>query len=223
MNRAILPGSDGFSHSENTIDAALETPSSKPKEVRVDQRALVMIGVATIVLIVVIAVLLSRRARIKHSERLRNRFGPEYDRVVAERGNQVEAEKALEQREKRWSKLIIRPLSAGDREHFSEAWRAVQARFVDAPGEAVTEADRLLEQVMAQRGYPVGNFEQQATDLSVDHPHVVQNYRAAREIAERQRGGRASTEDLREALIQYRTLYDELLAPNISIASEVKK
>ena len=188
-----------------------------------DERALVMIGIAAVVLIAVIAVALSRRARIKHSERLRDRFGPEYDRVVTERGDKVEAEKVLEEREKRWSKLIIRPLSAQDREHFSDAWLAVQARFVDSPGEAVTQADQLLEQVMAQRGYPVGNFEQQATDLSVDHPQVVQNYRAAREIAERQRGGRASTEDLREALIQYRTLYDELLAPNISLASEVKK
>ena len=188
-----------------------------------DSRALIIIGVAAIVVIVVIAVIASRRARQKRSERLRNRFGPEYDRVVAEQGNQAAAEKTLEEREKRWAKLIIRPLSAEDREHFAEAWRRVQARFVDAPGEAVTEADQLLEQVMAQRGYPVGNFEQQASDLSVDHPRVVQNYRAARQIAERQRNGKASTEDLREALIQCRALYDELLAPNISLVNEVRK
>ncbi|HEV2382837.1 MAG TPA: hypothetical protein VG206_23985 [Terriglobia bacterium] len=188
-----------------------------------DQRALIIIGVAAIVLIVVIAVAATRRSKQKRSERLRNRFGPEYDRVVAEHGGQTAAEKALEEREKRWAKLIIRPLSAVDREHFAEAWRTVQARFVDAPGEAVTQADQLLEQLMAQRGYPVGDFEQQAIDLSVDHPHVVQNYRAAREVAERQRAGKAGTEDLREALIQYRALYDELLSPNISIASEVRK
>jgi hypothetical protein len=186
----------------------------------VDQHALLMIGVAAVILIVVIAVVLSRHARQKRSERLRKRFGPEYDRVVSEQGNQAAAEKGLEEREKRWAKLIIRPLSAQDQEYFAEAWRSVQARFVDAPGEAVSQADRLLEQVMAQRGYPIGNFEQQAIDLSADHPRAVQNYRLAHEIAERQRSGRASTEDLRDALIQYRALYDELLAPNISIANE---
>ena len=183
-----------------------------------DQRVLIMIGAAAIVLIVLVAVLATRRSKRQHSERLRRRFGPEYDRVVAEHGSQAAGEKALEEREKRWAKLIIRPLPAGDREHFAEAWRTVQARFVDAPGESVTQADQLLEQLMAQRGYPVGDFEQQATDLSVDHPHVVQNYRAARELADRQRSGKASTEDLREALIQYRALYEELLAPNISMA-----
>jgi len=189
----------------------------------VDQRTLIVIGVAAIVLMVVIAAIAARRSKRQRSERLRKRFGPEYDRVVAEHGNPAAAEKALEEREKRWAKLIIRSLPAGDREHFAEAWRTVQAGFVDAPGESVTQADQLLERLMAQRGYPVGDFELQATDLSVDHPHVVQNYRAAREIADRQRSGKASTEDLREAIIQYRALYEELLTPKISMASEVRK
>lgn len=180
--------------------------------------------IALVIIVVgLVAVFLAWNAKRKRSARLRARFGPEYERLVAETGSQAEAEKVLENREERSRKIIIRPLPVGDREYFAQAWRTLQARFVDAPGDAVVEADQLVDKLMAQRGYPTGDFEQQADDISVDHPRVVQNYRAAHAIAERQRSGRASTEDLREAVVQYRTLYEELLSPSLTIANEVKK
>lgn len=184
----------------------------------------VEIIVAVIVAVaVILPVFLAWRSRQKRSQRLRTRFGPEYDRLVGETGSQVKAEKVLSERVDRSRKIIIKPLPVEDREHFSQAWRKLQARFVDAPGEAMIEADQLLEQLMAQRGYPTGNFEQQANDVSVDHPQVVQNYRLAHAIANRQRQGNATTEELRQAVVHYRSLFEELLSPGISIPTEVKK
>jgi hypothetical protein len=187
------------------------------------ERALIIIVVAIGVIVAIVVTALLRRSRQKRSERLRGRFCPEYDRVVAESGDRAKAEKVLEEREKRSRDIVVRPLAPQDRDHFAEAWRLVQARFVDAPGEAVIEADHLLEQLMSQRGYPVGRFEQQADDISVDHPQVVENYRRAHEIADRQRRGEANTEDLREAVIQYRALYEELLGPQPLIPNEVNR
>ena len=160
-------------------------------------------------------IVLARRAKQKRTERLRIRFGPEYDRMVAEFGER-RAQKLLEEREQRALKIVVRPLSIEDRERFVRAWRNVQSQFVDVPGKAVMEADRLLEQLMSQRGYPVGDFEQQASDLSVHHPHAVGNYRVARVIADSERRGKATTEDLREAIVRYRTLYEELLERPVS-------
>jgi hypothetical protein len=189
----------------------------------VNYRAFILVVAAIVILILVVGIVLVRRRKQRRSELLRSRFGPEYDRVVAEHRDQGRAEEALEEREKRSLEIIIRPLSPEDRERFVQAWRTVQAHFVDAPGEAVIEADQLLEQLMNQRGYPIGGFEQQAADLSVDHPRVIENYRLAHAIADRQRRGRASTEDLREAIIQYRALYEELLGVPSLIPSEVKR
>jgi hypothetical protein len=126
-------------------------------------------------------------------------------------GSRRRAEVELDNRRKRVAGLAIRPLPAGDRDHFQELWRNIQARFVDSPGVAVTEADQLIRDVMLKRGYPVGNFEERAGNISVDHPLVVENYRAAHEIAIRQVQGEASTEDLRQAMIHYRKLFDELV------------
>ena len=145
------------------------------------------------------------------SQRLRQRFGPEYDRTIRTEGNIRKAEAALEARAKRVAKLHIRPLNPADAERFDAAWRAVQARFVDDPKGAVTEADRLVGEVMAARGYPVGEFEQRVADISVDHPNVVMNYRAAREIALQHAEGHATTEDLRQAMVHYRALFTDLL------------
>jgi hypothetical protein len=145
------------------------------------------------------------------SQRLRQRFGPEYDRTLRTEGNLRKAEAALEARAKRVAKLHIRPLSPGDADRFDSAWRGVQTRFVDDPRGAVTEADRLVGEVMAARGYPVGEFEQRVADISVDHPDVVVNYRAAREIALQHSQGKASTEDLRQAMVHYRALFRDLL------------
>jgi len=145
------------------------------------------------------------------SQKLRQRFGPEYDRTIREEGNIRKAEAALEARAKRVAKLHIRPLSPADADRFDGAWRAVQTRFVDDPRGAVTEADRLVGELMAARGYPVGEFEQRVADISVDHPDVVVNYRAAREIAVLHSEGKANTEDLRQAMVHYRALFRDLL------------
>jgi hypothetical protein len=147
----------------------------------------------------------------RRSEHLRSRFGPEYDRVIREHGNQRRAEVVLETRERRVESLHIRALTHKDRDHFAQAWQADQARFVDDPKAAVTEADRLVTAVMKARGYPVSDFEQRVADISVDHPHVVENYRAAADIARRHRRGEATTEDLRQAMVYYRKLFDDLL------------
>jgi hypothetical protein len=168
----------------------------------------IILIVVVIALAVVVAWLLIVRQRSKH---LRSRFGPEYQRAVTEMGGRTKAERDLERREKRVERLKIHPLAPATRDRFVEAWREDQARFVDDPKGAVEEADRLVAEAMTERGYPVADFEQRAADISVDHPHLVQNYRAAREIAVSQKSGRATTEDLRRALVFYRALFDELL------------
>jgi hypothetical protein len=186
------------------------------------ERTLIVVIVLAVVILIAVAATVVRSARKRRSARLRSRFGPEYDRVVLEQGDAARAEAALEERERRSRTIIVRPLSAAEQERFVEAWRALQSQFVDDPGRAVTEADRLVEDLMSQRGYPVGNFELQAADISVDHPVVVQSYRSAHEIAERHRKRGAGTEDLREAMVHYRRLYDELLGPQTTVPAEVK-
>jgi hypothetical protein len=148
--------------------------------------------------------------RTQKSRRLRERFGPEYERAVSEAGS-TRAEAKLEKIERRVKKYDIQPLDAAARERYVEQWRVVQARFVDDPNGTVGEADRLLGEVMAARGYPVADFEQQAADLSVNHARVIEHYRAGHAIALRHAQGQASTEDLRQALIHYRELFQELV------------
>lgn len=166
-----------------------------------------MIVVAAIVGAGVVWFVMGRR---RHA-RLRQRFGPEYERAVHEVGNVRRAEATLEARAKRVERLQIRPLNAADGARFADAWRHIQTRFVDEPQAAVTEADRLVGEVMTTRGYPLGDFEQRAADISVDHPHVVAHYRDARAIAARHARGEASTEDLRQAFVHYRALFEDLL------------
>jgi hypothetical protein len=150
--------------------------------------------------------------RKRRTARLRTQFGgSEYDRAVKEDGSRRHAEAGLNERSARVESLNIRPLAQGDRARFVESWRRVEARFVDGPGGAVTEADQLLGDVMSTRGYPVSDFDQRAADISVDHPLVLENYRTAHEIALRQTKGQANTEDLRQAMLHYRTLFEELV------------
>lgn len=150
-------------------------------------------------------------ARKRRTKLLRERFGPEYERTVKREGDIRRAEGVLEFREKRREKLQIRPLPEADRARFAEQWTSVQSLFVDDPKGAVTQADRLLMEVMQARGYPTGDFEQRAADVSVDHPALVENYRIAHDIALRHDKREASTEDLRRAMIHYRSLFDDLL------------
>lgn len=150
--------------------------------------------------------------RKSKTERLRTKFGgAEYDLALQKGDSRRHVEAALDKRTQRVEALHVRPLTANDSARFTESWRRVQARFVDGPAGAVREADQLLGDVMSTRGYPVADFEQRAADISVDHPVVLEHYRKAHEIVLRQTRGEASTEDLRQAMVHYRTLFDELV------------
>jgi hypothetical protein len=174
--------------------------------------SLLVVPVICLLAVIVIAFMVARKRR---SDRLRARFGPEYDRVVKQEGGVRQAEGVLTFREKRREKLAIRELSASDRTRYEANWEEVQGRFVDDPAGAVTVADRMVADVMRTRGYPVGDFEQRAADISVDHPVVVDQYRAAHSIAIRHERGQATTEDLRKAMVHYRALFQELIGAQL--------
>ena len=168
-----------------------------------------------ILLLVLIAVVIAVGAILfwqrRRSAALQQRFGPEYQRAVGQFGDQRKAETELAAREKRVRHLDIRALTPDEQSRFTQAWKKAQTRFVDEPSQAAAEADILVKELMETRGYPMGNFEQRAADISVDHPNMVNNYRAAREIALRNHAGKATTEDIRQAMVHYRSLFEELL------------
>ena len=169
----------------------------------------IVIAVAVLVVAGIAIWLFIRKRR---TNRLHTQFGgAEYTRAVKEGGSRRKAEGMLDKRAERVEGLHIRPLAPGDRTRFVESWGKVQARFVDSPGGSVSEADQLLGDVMSKRGYPVSDFEQRAADISVNHPLVLENYRKAHEIALRQAPREASTEDLRQAMVHYRTLFEALV------------
>jgi hypothetical protein len=161
--------------------------------------------VIAVAAIVVLAVVVWRALAARRTRTLQQQFGPEYERTVGRTDDRREAEAELAARAKRREELDIRPLTTAARERYLEEWQRVQARFVDDPAGAVREADLLIESVMRERGYPVDDFQQRAADISVDHPHVVENYREANRL----RGG--DTEAQRQAMVHYRALFDELL------------
>jgi hypothetical protein len=177
--------------------------------------AVIVIAVVALVVIALIVWAFNRRRTAK----LRAQFGPEYDRTVGVVGSRSAAEDRLAARSERVHKLVIRTLTSIERARYIEEWGRVQAHFVDAPAGAVTEADQLLGDVMAACGYPMGDFEQRAADISVDHPVVTQNYRAAHAIALRRSSGLATTEELRRAMIHYRALFEELVEMPAAINS----
>jgi hypothetical protein len=174
-----------------------------------NEMLIVLAIIVAAVLIVAGAWMFSRRRR---TAALRARFGPEYDHVLQSGRTPAEAERELRERQMRVESFSIRPLPREDAERFSATWRSVQARFVDEPGTAALEADRLIGEVMRSRGYPVDDPDRRLDDLSVDHAHVVNHYRAGREIVARHERGSASTEDLRQAMVHFRALFDELVA-----------
>jgi hypothetical protein len=171
---------------------------------------MIVIAVAVILIIAVLAWLYVRKRRSMTRD-LQQRFGPEYERALREHGSKRKAEAKLADREKRVEKLNIRDLDPIERERFLKRWESVQSRFVDSPKGAVTEADDLVSSLMKTRGYSVSDFNQRAADISVDHPRVVENYRSAHEIALRVGKDEATTEDLRTAMIHYRSLFEELV------------
>ncbi len=174
-----------------------------------DQRTLIVVLIVVGVVAIAAAMIVAYRKR--RSQHLKLHFGSEYDRAVLERGDAAKAETELINREKRVHGFSIKELTPGARDRFAEEWAMIQSRFVDDPAIAVSEADSLVNRVMVARGYPMADFEQRAADVSVTYPAVVQNYRAACVIVRRHGRGDAGTEDLRQAMVHYRTLFDELL------------
>jgi hypothetical protein len=173
-----------------------------------------------VVVVVAVAVILWLAWRRAQRQRVSSRYGTEYERAVAESGGERKAVSELRAREKRREELDIRPLPSAARERHLQSWGATQARFVDTPVEAVKEADLLVQEVMRARGYPVEDFEQRAADISVDHPRLVDDYRKAHAISIASSQERATTEDLRGAMVHYRALFEELLGPGGESADE---
>jgi hypothetical protein len=174
-----------------------------------DQSTLLII--VAVVAVVVIALIVWGAMRKRRTDRLRDQFGDEYDRTVEQRGKKAEAEAALEERAERVEKLNIRPLSPEERDSFSREWRDVKALFVDSPVEAVHHADRLLGTIMKTRGYPMADFDRRYEDLTVDPGEVARHYRDGHDIVTRHQNGKASTEDLRQAMIHFEALFDDLV------------
>jgi len=177
-----------------------------------------MIITVVLILVIVGAILALVFTQRKRSEKLQDHFGPEYDHTVELMGDEKKAQTELEERKKHVEALDIHPLSASERERYVAEWAAVQSKFVDEPGQAIVDADRLIMEVMQMRAYPVSDFEQRAADLSVNYPALVSNYRAARVIAIKNKEHQADTEELRQAMIYYRSLFDELLAAEPVVA-----
>jgi len=177
----------------------------------------VVIIVVAVLVVGAAAWLLGSRRRTKH---LKDHFGPEYNRTIEESNGRRQAEAELVAREERREQLNIQPLPEGARERYSAEWNDVQAGFVDAPDDAVRQADDLVNQVMSDRGYPMDDFDQRAADISVDHPMVVENYRAAHRVYASVKQGNATTEEERMAMRHYRSLFDELLEETASSSNE---
>jgi hypothetical protein len=174
-----------------------------------------IVVLALVVVGIMLAQIFVRRQR---SEQFHDRFGSEYEHTVQTLGNEKEAQLELKERQKHVETLDIRSLSASERERYLADWAAVQSKFVDEPGQAIIEADRLIMEVMQLRAYPVSDFEQRAADVSISYPTLVSNYRAARAIALKNERQQAETEELRQAMIYYHSLFDELVETEAVVA-----
>ena len=190
-----------------------------------------IVGAVLLVAAIGAVVLVARERKRVQSRRLQEQFGPEYNRVVSKAGDRDKAEAELKAREARVERLQLVALPVAEATRFTEEWKLLQSRFVDNPTGVVAGADQLVRELMLKRGYPVGDFERRAADISVHHPKVVENYRAAQAIAVREARGEATTEDLRKAVVHYRELFDDLLEVNelrkpkpvVAVASARKK
>ena len=180
-----------------------------------------IIFAVVLVLVIIAAILIVVSARRRRSKRYHDQFGTEYDHTVQAMGDEKKAQTELDERQKHVKALDIRPLSASERERYLADWTAVQSKFVDDPGQAIVDADHLIIEVMQIRAYPVSDFEQRAADISVNYPALVSNYRAAREIALKNEQHLANTEELRQAMIYYRSLFEELLGTETVVVEPV--
>ena len=172
--------------------------------------AWIWIVIAVVVVLIVVAVVAAASSR-RRRHHLQERFGSEYDRTVEGADGRRHAEQELREREARHDELELHPLSDASRQRYTQQWQEMQSGFVDRPQVAVADADRLITDLMRERGYPVDDFDTRSELVSVDHPDVVENYRTAHGIAVRTVEGRTSTEDLRQAVISYRALFEEML------------
>jgi hypothetical protein len=179
---------------------------------------IIAVVLVLLVLGVILGAIFSRRQR---SKKFQNKYGPEYDRTVQNAGNEKKAQAEMGERQKHVDTMNIRPLSVSERARYQAEWTAIQAKFVDQPGQATVEADHLIMEVMKVRAYPVSDFEQRAADISVNYPALVSNYRAAREIAIKNEQHSANTEELRQALIYYRSLFDEFLKDEAAVPERI--
>jgi ABC-type nickel/cobalt efflux system permease component RcnA len=184
----------------------------------------ILIVIVGILLVIGVALWMCMKyVQKKRTHELRSKFGPEYDKAISVNRDRGHAESELQKRATRVAKFNIHPLKAEERSRYTADWVREQSLFVDDPQAAVNHADTLVQDVMRHRGYPVGDFDQNATDLSVDHPRVVENYRIAHEIALREGSNRSSTEDLRKAMVSYRALFEDLLEQTVDKPEEVTK
>jgi len=179
---------------------------------------IIIVVLILVILGLIMGPIFSRRQR---SKRYQNKFGPDYYHTVKTMGNEKKAQTEMDERQQHVENMIIRPLSLSERERYLAEWKAVQAKFIDQPGQATVEADHLIMEVMQLRNYPVSDFEQRAADISINYPELVSNYRLARAIAIKNEQHKADTEELRQALVYYRSLFDELL--NAETVSPEKK
>jgi len=184
-----------------------------------DTSIIIIVIVVVVIVGVILGLVFSRRNR---SKQLHEKFGPEYDHAVETMGSEKKAQTVLNERQKHVEALDIRPLSVIEHDRYLAEWTAVQSKFVDEPGQAVKDADRLIIEVMQLRGYPISDFEQRAADISVKYPALASNYRGAREIADKNNLGQANTEELRQSMIYYRSLFEELLKVEPVVGEEKK-
>jgi cytoskeletal protein RodZ len=172
---------------------------------------IIIVVLVLVIVGLILALVFSQRQRAKLSKKYQDKFGPDYDATVKTMGNETKAQKEMDNRQKHVDSLDIRSLTLNEREKYLSEWKAVQAKFIDQPGPATVEADHLIMEVMQLRNYPVSNFEQRAADISINYPELVTNYRLARAIAIKNEQHEADTEELRQALVHYRALFNELL------------
>ena len=184
-----------------------------------DTTSIIIVVLVVVIVGVILGLVFSRRNR---SKQLHEKFGPEYDHAVEATGSEKKAQAELKERQKHVETLEIRPLTVSEHDRYLAEWTAVQSKFVDEPGQAIVDADRLIMEVMQLRGYPVSDFDQRAADISVKYPALVTNYRGAREIADKNKLGQANTEEMRQAMIYYRSLFEELLKTEPVVGEGIK-